>query len=314
MKRAPTPWDAFPDARTGKMDAETCGLAAALAHPNVTLQTGALVAAAASWRPTASASKASNIAAAAKRSDRQGQARRARRRRRQIGRVAAALFRARRRQPQRHGRPPFHEPQSFRRDRDRSARGQRFRLSEDASDQRFLSRRRTRRAAARQHPVAGARQRRDPEGRSEIRRREFALRLGQPPCRRLVGDERGSAQSRKAASRSTAQASGWTGSAATGPRISRWSRDCASGCARPAIPSCCSRAFDRRTPSHQCGTVRIGADPATAPLDPYCRAWDHPNLFVVDASFLPTSAAVNPSLTIAAQALRVADHIARNDL
>jgi choline dehydrogenase-like flavoprotein len=79
-------------------------------------------------------------------------------------------------------------------------------------------------------------------------------------------------------------------------------------------PIVLSRPFDRRTPSHQCGTVRIGADPATSPLDPFCRAWDHPNLFVVDASFLPTSAAVNPSLTIAAQALRVADHIVKNDL
>ena len=38
LKRAPTPWDAFPDTRTGKMDAETCGLAAALAHPNVELR------------------------------------------------------------------------------------------------------------------------------------------------------------------------------------------------------------------------------------------------------------------------------------
>jgi choline dehydrogenase-like flavoprotein len=79
-------------------------------------------------------------------------------------------------------------------------------------------------------------------------------------------------------------------------------------------PIVLSKAFDRRTPSHQCGTVRIGLDPATSPLDPFCRAWDHPNLFVVDASFLPTSAAVNPALTIAAQALRVADHISRNDL
>jgi len=79
-------------------------------------------------------------------------------------------------------------------------------------------------------------------------------------------------------------------------------------------PIVLSKPFDRRTPSHQCGTVRIGRDPATSPLDPYCRAWDHPNLFVVDASLLPTSAAVNPSLTVAAQALRVADHIARNDL
>ena len=79
-------------------------------------------------------------------------------------------------------------------------------------------------------------------------------------------------------------------------------------------PIVLSKPFDRRTPSHQCGTVRIGPDPATSPLDPFCRAWDHPNLFVVDASFLPTSAAVNPSLTIAAQALRVADHIVKTDL
>ena len=79
-------------------------------------------------------------------------------------------------------------------------------------------------------------------------------------------------------------------------------------------PIVLSKPFDRRTPSHQCGTVRIGGDPATSPLDPYCRAWDHPNLFVVDASFLPTSAGVNPALTIAAQALRVADHIASTDL
>jgi choline dehydrogenase-like flavoprotein len=44
-------------------------------------------------------------------------------------------------------------------------------------------------------------------------------------------------------------------------------------------------------------------------LDPFCRTHDVSNLFVVDASFFPSSAAVNPSLTIIAQALRVADHI-----
>ncbi len=80
------------------------------------------------------------------------------------------------------------------------------------------------------------------------------------------------------------------------------------------FPIVLSRAFDKRTPSHQCGTVRIGNDPKTAPLDPFCRAYDHPNLFVVDASFLPTSAAVNPALTVAAQALRVARHIRQKDL
>jgi choline dehydrogenase-like flavoprotein len=69
------------------------------------------------------------------------------------------------------------------------------------------------------------------------------------------------------------------------------------------------KPFDRRTPSHQSGTIRMGSDPAKAAVDPHCRAFDHPNLFVVDASVLPTSAGVNPSLTIAALALRAAAHI-----
>ena len=59
--------------------------------------------------------------------------------------------------------------------------------------------------------------------------------------------------------------------------------------------------------SHQCGTVRFGTDPTRAVLDPLCRAFDLDNLLVVDASFMPSSAALNPGLTIAAQALRVAD-------
>jgi choline dehydrogenase-like flavoprotein len=66
--------------------------------------------------------------------------------------------------------------------------------------------------------------------------------------------------------------------------------------------------------THQCGTLCFGSDPRRSVLDPYCRAHDVENLFVVDASFFPSSAAVNPALTIAAQALRVADHIAANDL
>ena len=79
-------------------------------------------------------------------------------------------------------------------------------------------------------------------------------------------------------------------------------------------PIVLSRPFDKRTPSHQCGTVRMGDDPATAPLDPWCRSYDHRNLFVVDGCFLPTSAAVNPALTIAAQALRTADYLRKTDL
>ena len=79
-------------------------------------------------------------------------------------------------------------------------------------------------------------------------------------------------------------------------------------------PIVLTQLIDGRLPSHQCGTARMGHDPATAPLDPCCRSYDHENLFVMDAGFLPTSAAVNPSLTIAAQALRVADHIRKTEL
>ena len=66
--------------------------------------------------------------------------------------------------------------------------------------------------------------------------------------------------------------------------------------------------------THQCGTLCFGTDPRTSVLDPYCRAHDVENLFAVDASFFPSSAAVNPGLTIVAQALRVADHIRATDL
>lgn len=78
---------------------------------------------------------------------------------------------------------------------------------------------------------------------------------------------------------------------------------------RAGYPIVLSRAFDKRTPSHQCGTARMGADPGQSVVDPFCRSHDHDNLFIVDASVLPTSAAVNPALTIAALALRTADHI-----
>jgi choline dehydrogenase-like flavoprotein len=59
--------------------------------------------------------------------------------------------------------------------------------------------------------------------------------------------------------------------------------------------------------------VRFGSDPSKAALNQFCRSFDHDNLFVVDASFFPSSAAVNPALTIAAQAIRVADHMAKAD-
>jgi len=61
--------------------------------------------------------------------------------------------------------------------------------------------------------------------------------------------------------------------------------------------------------AHQNGTIRFGRDPKTSALDPNCRAHDVDNLYVVDASFFPSSGAVNPALTIIANTLRVADHL-----
>jgi len=60
---------------------------------------------------------------------------------------------------------------------------------------------------------------------------------------------------------------------------------------------------------HQCGTARFGKDPATSVLDTNCKVWDVDNLYVVDASFLPSSTGFNPSLTIVAQALRTGEHL-----
>jgi choline dehydrogenase-like flavoprotein len=62
--------------------------------------------------------------------------------------------------------------------------------------------------------------------------------------------------------------------------------------------------------AHQNGTTRFGPDPATSVLDVNCRLHDVDNTYVVDAGFFVSSAAVNPTLTIIANSLRVADHVA----
>ena len=61
--------------------------------------------------------------------------------------------------------------------------------------------------------------------------------------------------------------------------------------------------------AHQNGTIRFGHDPHVSALDVHCRAHDVDNLYVADASFFPSSGAVNPALTVMANALRVADHL-----
>ena len=70
-----------------------------------------------------------------------------------------------------------------------------------------------------------------------------------------------------------------------------------------------SQEMGIETNSHQCGTLCMGKDPGDSVLDPYCRVHELNNLRVVDASFFPSSGAMNPALTIAAQALRVADNM-----
>jgi choline dehydrogenase-like flavoprotein len=85
----------------------------------------------------------------------------------------------------------------------------------------------------------------------------------------------------------------------------------ALGCRDHLFPNQMVR--DERIPvagvAHQCGTVRFGDDPERSVLDVDCKAHDLDNLYVVDASFFPSASAVNPALTVMANALRVGDHL-----
>jgi choline dehydrogenase-like flavoprotein len=311
LKRAKTPWDAFPDARTGKMDAETCGLASALAHPNVTLQTGALVerlllapngkridGVAYRFGGEAGAVSAGFVILAAGavksvelllRSSERGVANRSD----AVGRhfmnhnLSAVIAI----DPRAINDSVYQKTLAINDFYLSDGRG-----GAPLGNIQLLGR------------ISGAILKSDLKSIPE-----FALNWvsGHSVDWLAMSEDLPSPNSRVtpdgAGIRLDWKRSNWSSHLALVARLKERLR--AAG-----YPIVLSRAFDRRTPSHQCGTVRIGADPATSPLDPYCRAWDHPNLFVVDASFLPTSAAVNPSLTIAAQALRVADHIARGDL
>jgi choline dehydrogenase-like flavoprotein len=92
----------------------------------------------------------------------------------------------------------------------------------------------------------------------------------------------------------------------------RWVDKCKQILHGIGYPVVLAKGFGTEVVSHQCGTVRFGDDPATSALDPLCKAWDLDNLYVVDAGFFPSSAAVNPALTVAAQALRVGHHLRTN--
>lgn len=74
---------------------------------------------------------------------------------------------------------------------------------------------------------------------------------------------------------------------------------------RAGFPIVLTRSLGVEATSHQCGTARMGDDPSTSVVDPNLKAHDLENLWVADSSTFPASAAVNPALTIAAQALRL---------
>ncbi len=310
LKRAPTPWDAFPDTRGGKMDAETCGLKTALAHPNVELRVGAqakrillepdgkrvrgveyaqdgetrrltakLVAVCAGAVNSAALLLQSREGGLANSSDAVG--------RHFMNHNASAVLAI--------------DPRTINDSVYQKTLGLNDFYLDDGRSGRLGNVQLLGRVTA---PILKANITRVPEWALGVLSRRsvdwYAMSedLPNPESRVTVDGERIRLD--------------WKRSNLSSHRelVRRLSERLKAA----GYPIVLARAFDRRTPSHQCGTVRIGLDPASAPLDPTCRAWDHPNLYIVDGSFLPTSAAVNPALTIAAQALRVADHIAKTDL
>ena len=80
---------------------------------------------------------------------------------------------------------------------------------------------------------------------------------------------------------------------------------------RAGYPVVLTQRMGIATNSHHCGTLRFGKDPTNSVLNTECQTRDINNLYVVDSSFFPSSTAVNPALTIAAQALRVAEVLKR---
>ena len=311
LKRAQTPWDAFPDTRSGKMDAETCGLAQALKHPNVTLLTGAKVE---RLLMAADGKRVEGVEYSVAGERRILKAKTIVLSAGAVNSAALLLRSSDRGAANKSGMVGRH----FMNHNSSAVLAIDPRVVNDSVHQKTLGINDYYLGDGAGGPPLGNIQLlgrvTGPILKAQIKLApEFALNW---VSRHAVDWYAMSEDLPNPDSRVTLDGAGirldW--------RRNNWSPHLKLvACLRERLraagyPIVLSRAFDRRTPSHQCGTVRIGADAATAPLDPHCRAFDHPNLFVVDASFLPTSAAVNPSLTVAAQALRVAAHIALNDL
>ena len=80
---------------------------------------------------------------------------------------------------------------------------------------------------------------------------------------------------------------------------------------RAGFPIVLVRTFGRKTTSHQCGTARMGLSPSNSVVKTDGQSHQINNLWITDAAVLPTSAAVNPALTVAALSLRAAPHVTR---
>ncbi|PAU97130.1 FAD-dependent oxidoreductase [Paracoccus salipaludis] len=304
LERAKTPWDAFPDTTGAKMDAESVGIAQALRHPNVTLLTGARVTAleadgdrvtalrlADGRRLTAAtvvlAAGAVNTAALLLSSGSEAHPRGLANRSDQVGRNfmnhnASAVLAV---HPWRRNRSVYQKTLMI---NDYYLTG--GPEGEPLGNVQMLGRV--------SGPILAATSglpRRAAHWIADHALDLYAMSedLPSPDSRVTVENGRIRLDWRR---------SNWEAHLALVARLKRDLR-------RAGYPLVLSRAFDRRTPSHQCGTARMGPDPATSVVDPWGRAHDHPNLFVADASVLPTSAAVNPALTVAAHALRVAHRI-----
>lgn len=302
LARAPTPWDAFPDTGHGKMDAESAALAVALRHPNVELRTGITVERLEQDGATITAAltSAGRIPA------------------RQIVLAAGAVHTAAILLASASEACPTGLA-------NRSGQVGRNFMNHNASALLALSARRNRTVYQKTLQINDWYLSGGPEGEplgnvqllGRVSAPILAAQTGMPlPLARLIAGRAidfyvMSEDLPDPDSRVTLKGkeimldwrrSNWNGHLALMARLKAALR-------KAGFPILLSKAFDRRTPSHQCGTARLGSDPATSVTDPFGRCHDHPNLFICDASLLPTSAAVNPSLTIAALALRLGAHL-----
>ncbi|HXW19147.1 MAG TPA: GMC family oxidoreductase [Roseiarcus sp.] len=310
LDRAKTPWDAFPDTDSGKMDAETCGLKAALAHDNVTLLTGAR---AARLETDAAGKKIVGVLY-----EKNGETLRLRPRAVALaaGAVNSALIllaSANGATPNGLANRSDQVGRNFMNHNSSAALAIDPFMTNDSIYQKTIGLNDFYLSDGRGGPPLGNVQLlgkvSGPILKSQLRQmpeRALAALARRAVDFYFMSEDLPSPESRVRLD-GTRVVLDWRPSnmAAQNGLIARM-REMLKAAGFPIV---LVKPFDRRTPSHQCGTIRMGADPARAAVDPECRAFDHPNLYIVDASVLPTSAAVNPALTVAALALRAAEHM-----